>query len=70
MTPEVDGNKEFAQWFGEWTARIQQRRASVQQLQLDNLTRAGKAAVEHRVDQSNRVRKSVEESRHAHESRR
>src|SRR5208282_3922327 len=35
MTPEVEGKREFARWFGEWVAKIQQRRASVERLAAD-----------------------------------
>jgi hypothetical protein len=35
MIREIEENKEFVQWFGEWIARTGQRRASLERRRLD-----------------------------------
>jgi hypothetical protein len=40
MTPKVTENKEFAQWFGDWIAGIQQGRVSVERIRPDQAASA------------------------------
>ena len=40
MTPKVKENKEFAKWFRDWIAVIQQNRASVERALRENNTSA------------------------------
>jgi len=35
MTPSIKENKEFAQWFGDWIAGIQQSRVAVGRIPSD-----------------------------------
>ena len=40
MTPKVEENKAFANWFQDWIAIIQQNRASVERLPAENTATA------------------------------
>lgn len=40
MTPKVTENKEFAQWFGDWIAGIQQSRVSIERIPPDEAVSA------------------------------
>ena len=42
MTPDVRRNREFAKWFGEWTAAIQHSRVSVGQIPPEKTTSTDK----------------------------